>query len=346
MGVEMNILKEIVDNCTEIESARNYWFVRTDGGRLYESFLTQGIIAIGYSEINLEDIYVDGATHEAIKNSLLLKVKETYPKHKVPGLVVSQIFRFVYEIKMGDVVVVPSAASDHLTIGIVKSEHVTHSKIYVQTGDFREIDHNFQKVKPIRWVKQFSKFAYNPKLFQMFSSHQAIFQVNDYAPWIDPMLYDFFKKEGKYHLRLNLKKDDGIKFRELFSTCLALLDSSDELLSDLKIFEDTSEIESRINLNSPGDIDLISKGPYIVIMIALIVIFFNGGGLKFSIKKFGFDFDLNAGSFIERLNNLLNSSQDRKLKKVLAQQLDNLQIADSQEVIAILEKINERNQNG
>lgn len=341
----MNVIEEIVSSCVEIETARNYWFVRTDGGRLYESFLAQNIIAIGYSEIVLSDFYIKDASPESIRRTLLEKVVKTYEEHKVPGLIVSQIFRFVFEIKTGDVVVVPSASSDYLSIGIVTSDMVTHSEIYVRNGTSVLTDPEFTKTKTVRWVKQFSKLHYNPKFFQMFNSHQAIFQVNDYATWIDPMLYDFFKKNGKYHLRLNLEKRDGIKFRELFSTCMSLLDTGDEMLSFLSIEEDTSEIESRISLNSPGDIDLISYAPYILALIAIMVIFVNGGGLKFTIKQFDFTFDLSTGSFLEKLNSILNSRQDRKLKKVLAEQLKNLQISNSQEVMAVLEKINEKNQN-
>jgi len=341
----MKLLEEIIKGCVHVKSDRQYWFIRTDGGRLFSSFYKQGVIAIGYPELTLDDFYKEG-TPEKIKGELHKKVVKTYPEHKVPGLVVSQLLRFVYEIKAGDVVIIPSQSSNSLLFGIVTSDEVTHGEVRIFSGDQGEVvDKEFYKVKQVNWIKEFSKHEYNPKFFQMFISHQAVFRVNDYAPWIDPMLYDFFQKDGEYHLRLNINKRDGIKFRELFSTCMSLLDSSDELLQEIDVKEDTSNIESKINLNSPGDIDLISYAPHILVVIALLVIFVNGGGLKFNFKKSDLSFDLSTKGFLEQINKLLNSRQDRKLKETLREQIQNLNISNPKEISDILNSINKRNQN-
>ena len=341
----MEVLNEIVDSCVEIAGSKKYWFVRSDGGRLYKSFNVQGLISIGYPELTLNDIYPPNKTVKEIKKSLTEKATEIYSEHKMPGLIASQVIRFVYEIEAGDVVIVPSFSSDYLLFGIVSDSRVIKSNIYVDSNDGEKIDPDFTKVKAVDWVTQVPKYKYAPQFFQMFSSQQAVFQVNDYARWIDPVLYDFYKKDGKYNLRLNIRRHNGIKFRELFSTCLDVLDFGDELLVDLDIPEDTSGIETRINLNSPGTIDLVSYAPYILALIGLIVIFVNGGGLKCSIKRLGLDFEVGTSSFLDRINNALNSRQDRKLKKALGEKLRDLQISDSQEVTSILGKINERNQN-
>ncbi len=339
----MSILDDLVNNCVKINDSRNYWFVRTDSGRLYESYLDQNVISIGYPEIAINYMYKRDISESALRQELLQKVSEIYPDHKVPGLIVSQLFRFFFEVKEGDVVIIPSSSSDDLAIGIVESDVVTHSNIYIKKVDSISIDDEFNKVKNINWMRTIPKNNYNPKFFQMFSSHQAIFNVNNYASWVDPLLHDFYKKNDKYYLRLNVEKENGIIFRELFSTCLSLLDVGDEILYDLSIKEDTTNIESKINLNSPGEIDLISYAPYILVLVALIIIFVNGGGLKFMINKA--DFDLSTGSFIDKLNALLNSSQDRKTKKVLSDKLKEQKISSPEAIINLLSVINEKNQN-
>ena len=43
-------IQKLINSLTVISNKRNYWFVRTQGGDFYETFLLNNYIAIGYDE--------------------------------------------------------------------------------------------------------------------------------------------------------------------------------------------------------------------------------------------------------------------------------------------------------
>ena len=100
-----------------VNPERNYWFLRTQGGQYYHDFLIGEFIAIGW------DKFVD-ISHitEYPEQYIIEHISALYPKERRPGHVYNQIMRFVREMKVGDVVIIPSHKSQMLSIGIVESD--------------------------------------------------------------------------------------------------------------------------------------------------------------------------------------------------------------------------------
>ena len=204
------------------------------------------------------------------------------------------------------------------------------------------IDPEFKKSRKVKWIKEIPKREYNSKLLQLIFSHQTIVNANDYSDWIDPLLHDFFVKDNKYHLVLNVKRKEKIIARELFGACIELFDISDIIVNELEIDDNSTIVDSKINLNSPGSIELLSAAPYIIAAIGLLVILVNGGSFKIKIEKLGFDLNIGSDGLIRKINDFLNSKKDRKLKETVKEQIKSLDIQSTEEICRILETINEK----
>jgi hypothetical protein len=115
----LNELKEVVDQIPAISAERNYWFVRTEGGLFYNQFIRHDVIAIGYNELTPERVGDVIRYARRPKRALMDYIKKNYRDIKRPGLVASQLLRFLIDIKVGDVVIIPGINSTELSFGIV-----------------------------------------------------------------------------------------------------------------------------------------------------------------------------------------------------------------------------------
>ena len=77
-----------------------------------------------------------------------------------------------------------------------------------------------------------------------------------------------------------------------------MLDISDDYCRQRGIDEDTENIDSRINLNSPGLIELIGQVASLMFIVGAIIVGLNGGGFKLTVKKLGIDVDIRTGGLI------------------------------------------------
>src|SRR5690348_14867644 len=96
-----------------IPESKSYWLVRTQGGRYYSEYRTEGCIAINWDEISVADIV--NLNRDELEN----KIKTSYPDKKRPGRAAGQLKTFVKGIKKGDTVVITSYASNNFSIGEV-----------------------------------------------------------------------------------------------------------------------------------------------------------------------------------------------------------------------------------
>jgi len=99
-------LERIEAHITKIDSNRDYWFVRTQSGRYYEDFVNFAYIAIGYDAVNLKDIQA-AYKDDKKKGFLAETIEKKYPEETRPNYIGNQLIDFAYNIKKGDVVVIP-----------------------------------------------------------------------------------------------------------------------------------------------------------------------------------------------------------------------------------------------
>ena len=341
----MDLLNLVEEACPKFEEGTNYWLVRTDGGKLYETFKEYDLIAIGYSKITVKEIEKTISNSSDNISQLTNLVISKFEDYKRPGFIVSQISRFFNEIKKDDYVVIPDLSTEKLCIGRVKSGQVIEKKLFKKERENKltEIE-GYTKTKKVKWVKEIPKEFINPTLYKLFFSHQTIVNANDYGYLINSMLNDFYFADNKYHLVLDVSKQN-ISAYNLFNSYQQLLSIADQFAHINNIDESIKDIQLSINLNSPGKIILYGKKALILFSIGAFIVGLNGGGFKLRIDDIKLDLDLSSPGFIKSYNEYLNSDVDRRLKEVLIGQLDTLNIKNPDDIVKILAEINKKNQN-
>lgn len=122
-----NILETL--NIPSVSPDRHYWTIRTNGGQYYNDFVLHQYISIAWDYVTLN--ILNNEEEESIKrlismyiadkdNSVDLDDEDTdgTAKGKITAIY-NKIHRFVFEISKGDIVLIPSAKSDSITIAEV-----------------------------------------------------------------------------------------------------------------------------------------------------------------------------------------------------------------------------------
>src|SRR5712692_7816592 len=130
-------------------------------------FLKQNMIALGWDDMgNLASLPAD---REAFKAA----VAKIYPNDK-PGAVrngAGQLFRFVHEMQVDDLVLYPSKRDKLIHIGKVIGSYV-HQK--------DGFDSYFQR-RPVQWIKALPRTQFSQGALYEIGSAMSFFQVKNYA---------------------------------------------------------------------------------------------------------------------------------------------------------------------
>lgn len=142
---------------------KRVWGIHTKDDHL---FLNNSVVAIGWREMG--DLSLIEADREAFKE----KFKQVYPDSKAQAIPTSagMLFRFIYEMQMGDYVVFPSKFNRMINIGVVEGEYtyVSSELHYVQR-------------RKVRWIKQLPRTAFSQGALYEVGSALSLFMVKNYA---------------------------------------------------------------------------------------------------------------------------------------------------------------------
>lgn len=254
--LKMNISNGIL-SILEIPSDISYWLVRANGGTYYEDFFLNNFISIGDNDITLNDL--NNITNNNTDESKILQLyKELYQsKRGKQNLNTQQIahaasrtFKFVNEISIGDIVIVPSRRSERFVIGIVESDpfEITNADIEKKKSKF-PIDENHKR-REVRWIKEVNRNDISEKLYWIFSAHQSILCLNDNSDYINRLISPIYIQDKQFHgvIKINTKKDiTSTEWYDFYS----LVKQIDQL--------NKSATSVKPNVQSPGIIEFISQ---------------------------------------------------------------------------------------
>jgi restriction system protein len=130
-------------------------------------FLKQNFVAIGWHD--MKDLSKIPADREAFKK----RVAEVYPDAK-PGAIpnyAGQTYRFVHELKEGDIIVYPSKRDHKIHIGKIK-------------GKYRydpSLEDSYPNLRPVDWLKTLPRTDFSQAALYEIGSAMSLFQVRNYA---------------------------------------------------------------------------------------------------------------------------------------------------------------------
>lgn len=139
------------------------WGIHTTQENL---FLPNNIIGIGWEEMG--DIKSAGDNREDIKK----KYAEIYPDASSGSIAtcVGMLYRFVYEVQIGDYVVYPSKADRKINIGVIESDYYNESA-----------ENKYTQRRKVKWLKSFPRTDFSQGALYEVGSALTFFQVKNYA---------------------------------------------------------------------------------------------------------------------------------------------------------------------
>jgi len=130
-------------------------------------FLKKNFVALGW--LDMGDIGKLPPDREAFKE----KVRATYPDWK-PGKIpnaAGQLYRFVHEMKTGDIVVYPSKRDRQIHIGEI-------------VGEFKyrpDLEDSYPQTRPVKWYKHVPRTSFSQGALYETGSAMSFFQIKNYA---------------------------------------------------------------------------------------------------------------------------------------------------------------------
>lgn len=258
-----NLIKAL--NIPVVTNDRRYWLVRTDSGKLWEQFIGEEFVAINWNEFSDTSILNECKNNKDKESEIKIAIQDIY-KVEQGGRILNQINRFVFDMKIGDIVMIPSENSEIISFGEIISD------VYRYEVTDEDIDNErceFIKRRDIKWLKNVNKGKLDPLLFKMLQAHQAISNADNYAHEIDRTLELLYVKNDKCYLTLMVTATGDIKGKDLFALQKLVYDSLDINSDSLSI---------KINVQSPGPIEFITEHIWDVIKILFALNIIIGGG--------------------------------------------------------------------
>ncbi len=139
------------------------WGIHTKQENL---FLPKNIIGIGWEEMG--DIKSAGDSRDDIKK----KYAEVYPDASTGSIAtcVGMLYRFVYEVQVGDYVVYPSKFDRKINIGVVEGDY------------YHETDENqYSNRRKVKWLKSFPRTYFSQGALYEVGSALTFFQIKNYS---------------------------------------------------------------------------------------------------------------------------------------------------------------------
>lgn len=143
--------------------AKTIWGIHTLRDDL---FIPNGIIGIGWEEMG--DIKLVGNNREDIKK----KYATVYPDASAGSMATcsGMLYRFAYEVQVGDYIVYPSKVDRKINIGIIESDYYHEKEENVYTHR-----------RKVKWLKSFPRTDFSQGALYEVGSALTFFQVKNYA---------------------------------------------------------------------------------------------------------------------------------------------------------------------
>jgi restriction system protein len=280
-------LEDFVAKTVEISSTRDYWFVRTDGGELYEAFSKHNFIAIGWDQITVEEIersfekdenlklkIARLSKHEEDRRSRQLNEKFdpdnvidlTTKSGKGKATTIAHKLQAFYKLTKGDVVVIPSYGTNILSFGVIADDKISTNL----HGDF---DVPYRKRRKVKWVVKDKDFDdLDGTFYALKKSMHAISSVKyELAEHIDRLMNDVFFKDGYGHYVIRVKKKEDVSATDLFSLGNDLLELLRILNRRYNFNEPIAETIVKINIQSEGEFVLKGRIGKSIVALSLAV---------------------------------------------------------------------------
>lgn len=327
-----NLSNEFESFIPKIKEDRRYWFVRTDSGQNFDSYLNGKYIGIGWNNIGLSDITnrteSGGNLKMKIAKDQKIDISLSKGKSTVTGIA-NKLIRFTEGLKKGDLIISPSYGSSRIAFG-----EILDSKVYIESDSKDEC--SYYKRKRVKWQEVKNLKELDPIFYQIIQSRHAISNIDKYASYLDKNVKTLYKKGDSSHFIINVNTRKDIPVFTLFNTWTDLIKLAEDFAQEENIKYDRDSITAKINVQSPGDVELIVN---CVETISLTAMFFGAiTGIDFNIDSKYIKAHFKMPGLLERITAFLNNKTKRKTVDRLSDNLKELN-TESKDVIESMKEL-------
>lgn len=312
------LIESISENVSH-ENHKQYWMVRTDDGTNYETFSDNGFVALNLQNISLADLRDLHQQHQdkdgcvPLIRELLIglhqqnRINLPFNRDSIAysaniSRLAGQIYRMAYEMRYGDIVLIPSHGAAEMKIGrIIDADPITDDHI---------ID-RFSIARKVEWIRTISKKLFDPCLYKALGAHQAISNVSDYSQFIERNYRSFFTLDDKMHYVLTINTDSVSAFK-LSKYVSGILEVTKEISDAYNLGIDIDEVAFSINVNSPGKFSFISSVSASILIIAVATAI-GGGSLQY--ENLNISTNGTFSTLVEGVNAFLDAEEERREKR-------------------------------
>ena len=327
--------ESVIEDMKKIDDDKRYWFVRTMGGQFFDTFKTNNFIAVGCNLVSLSDI--NTLPQKPKKAQIVLReiLKSRYPEDKSAGRSAAMILKFVREMKVGDVIVIPSANSSRFAFGEI-------------VGDPYEVEHDeneclFHKRRAIEWKVSKRRSVLPPLLQLPLISQHALSDITVHSTLIDSVMNSFYTKDDTANLVLKINTNSDVTLDD-FCALNSIPTLIEGFCNEYGIDFKRSDIVLKIQMESPGWLRLTGKGIFGLLLFRLTIDGVCGGGVDFDSSPTKTTGKIYTNGIIGAWNEYLDRKADRELKRAEARAIDSMKIQKPEDVDAIIRLIETQKQ--
>jgi len=315
--------REIVD-IKKIDSSKKYWFVRTYGGSLYEEYFEKEYIGLGFNKVPLEYIKKGDIKDKSTLTDLTTYIQNNTRYRGADATKwAKQLIIFDKEVKIGDIVIIPSENSNKFSIGTITSD----TYLVKDPGTFQnkaEIEHFPEKRKKVKWEKTMLKSEFQGELRNLTTTHQGITNADKYFMVIEGQLSNLYVKEEKTYLIIQINQDEDINAFVLNRFLASLTYFYNEFCIENNV-EPNEELSIKIKLQSKGRVALIAASIVGVVGISTLLLLSDNTELKADLKQM--KVEGKSDGLLNSISNFLDRNQERRMRyEVFQDSLNRLKV--------------------
>lgn len=253
-----------LNSIQEVSTVMDYWFVRTDSGDHFDTFLENSFIGIGWNEISLHDLKHQAEAEVKFK---IARITGADPATKVGKQKNTDVYNKLVKfnnLQKGDIVVIPSEGSHLLAFG-----QIVDDKAYTEREGANGCE--YKKRRKVKWLTSaISIDRLDPIFYKVRKARHSISNINHYDYYIDSILYDIYQKNNNSHFVIRVNTTDEINLLKLSEVLKGLHEIMSIVNNDFQLGENIDTGSIRINLQSPGLFNIKQAGISLLLAASLL----------------------------------------------------------------------------
>lgn len=248
----------------KIERSTKFWIIRSGiEAKCFESFYTDKCVALGWDKIGsvlLSDKIISLDSIKSLVSKeygvILNKGQKEEKINRKIGDIASKIYRFAYEVQIGDIILTPS--DKDVLIGRIAGE------VTIVSGKYNTDPQNVEekligqlnKVRRVEWLERIERDKLEPNIRLALRVVHGISQITQEQVIceINRTIYSLYEYGEATHSVYRIRNQQEIDFKKyaVFIECI-------KDVYDILCEKQEEKLVIKTNVQSPGPVELIGK---------------------------------------------------------------------------------------